>query len=338
MSTSLGLVLAIWLLTALITRGWIKLAKARLILDTPERRRLHLAPVPRAGGIGIAVVMMFASLFVYLVLSNGDPVWIVIIVAIVIFSVLGFRDDLKPMPPGRKLLLHLIAVTIVFLVSLLLTSSGWLVSLVTALSYLMFVNVWNFMDGSNGMVGMQSLLFAVGFLLLGYFSSGSYYYGLILATCCLGFLPFNFPVAHVFLGDVGSHVLGAAVVGLALLAYTEGQWSFTEIMCLFSGLWIDAVLTLLRRCVRGYKVTQPHRSHLYQYAIRLGYSHVALCVCYAAWTSGIIILVGLSRQLAESSQRFLLVAVILLGCVLHQVLRLFVLKSGRTKKKPEPLS
>lgn len=329
MLLGLGFAIASLLFTALITWGWIKIALAKQIHDQPERRRLHTAFIPRAGGIGIALVMAIASL-VFLKLS-GDirSLWMLIAVAIISYGVLGFWDDLQPMHARKKLFLHFLVAIGILLLALYPLVLGPKLAIVLSLAYLLFVNIWNFMDGSNGMIGVQSFLCAAGFLGLSQSNSATHHYAIILAASCLGFLPFNFPVARVFLGDVGSHVLGAAVVSLALLAYGEGQWQIIEILCLFSALWIDAILTLIRRGLRGFNIAQSHRSHLYQYAIRRGKSHMALCVYYALWTLGMILLVGFSRQFPESTQLVVLVAVLVIGCALHQAMRLFVLKSGR---------
>lgn len=229
-------------------------------------------------------------------------------------------------------MLHVLAAAILWLICKFLLSMDFLLAALVALTYLTMVNIWNFMDGSNGMVGMQSLLMAIGFLVLGSFTTATYYYALVLAVACLGFLPFNFPVARVFLGDVGSHVLGAAVAGLGILAYFENQFTALEIACLFSALWIDAGLTFIRRAFRGFAVTRPHRSHLYQYAIRNGESHAVVCGYYGVWTITSILVIGLSRDLPEVGQRIVLMGYALMGVVTHQWFRLFVLKSTRNPK------
>lgn len=108
-------------------------------------------------------------------------------------------------------------------------------------------------------------------------------------------------------------------------------------LCLTSALWIDAVLTFIRRAFRGFKVTQAHRSHLYQYAIRSGSSHAAVSCYYAIWTVAAIAIIGLSRQLLEIRQQILLIAIIATACVLHQYLRLFVLKSDHSPRIPKSL-
>lgn len=326
---SLGLGIGLWILTALITWIWIKVAQAWQIHDGPERRRLHDAFIPRAGGIGIAMVMLVSCVAMFFTVAHRSPLWLLLIAAFFFFSALGFYDDLKPIGAGRKLSLHLLATSAIWLIGVSSLSLDYVTAAVVALTYLVMVNIWNFMDGSNGMIGMQSLLIVVGFMSLGSFSVPVYYYALALAVSCLGFLPFNFPVARVFLGDVGSHVLGAAVLGLAILAYTENQWSAIEIACLFSALWLDAVLTFIRRTYRGFKVMQAHRSHLYQYAIRNGRSHARVCGIYAVWTITAVFVIGLSRNLPEAVQSIVLAGYLLIGAAAHQWFRLFVLKSTR---------
>lgn len=336
MLLSFGLSISLFFITALLTWGWIKIAQTKKIQDTPERRRLHQTQTPRAGGISIALVMTITSACIFFKL-DVNSYWALVSTAIVLYSVLGFWDDLKPLRSTTKLLLHVLAALIIFLVAIVFLSSNLTTSITISVAYLLFVNIWNFMDGSNGMVSMQSLIVVVGFIALSYFSVSTYFFALALAVACLGFLPFNFPVARVFLGDVGSHVLGAAVVGLALLAYNEARWTPLEILCLTSALWIDAVLTFIRRALRGFKVTQAHRSHLYQYAIRSGCSHAAVCWYYAIWTITAILIISYSRQLPETGQQVLLFSLITAACVLHQCLRLFVLKSAHSPKIPKSL-
>lgn len=332
MLLSLGLGTGIWLLTALLTWGWIKFAEAKQIHDRPERRRMHEASTPRAGGIGIAIVMLASSTGLFFSVANRSTLWLLPIAAIFLFSLLGFWDDLKPIRAGRKLALHVLAATFLLLLCIFVRSMDFLTASLLALAYLSMVNIWNFMDGSNGMVGVQSLLMVIGFIALGSFSTATYNYALVLAVACLGFLPFNFPVARVFLGDVGSYVLGAAVTGLGILTFFENRMTVFEIACLLSALWIDAVLTFIRRAFRGYNVMQPHRSHLYQYAIRNGKSHAAVCGYYAMWTMTAILVIGVSRDLSEFAQRIVLMGFIVFGGALHQGFRLFVLKSARSPK------
>ena len=94
MLLSLGLGITIWLSTALMTWGWIKLAKAKQIQDAPERRRMHDTFIPRAGGIGIALAMSAASVQIYFSVAQRSSIWLLLVASIVLFSILGFWDDL----------------------------------------------------------------------------------------------------------------------------------------------------------------------------------------------------------------------------------------------------
>lgn len=338
MPLGIGWSITIFFSTALLTWAWIRVARRYRIHDQPERRRLHFSDVPRAGGISIGLVMLSASLFLVFRSPGSNHFLPLPVFGLFLYLALGFWDDLKPMSSGKKLFLHLLVAGILCCAAAFQLHTGFAVAIITASAYLLFVNIWNFMDGSNGLVTMQSLACTIGFIALGYFSDTTYSYALALAVCCLGFLPFNFPLARVFLGDVGSHVLGAALVGLAFLAYAEGQWTLLEMLCLTSALWVDAVMTFVRRGIRGYKLAQAHRSHLYQYAIRNGQSHAMVCLYYTSWTAGMVLMIGLSRQLPDITQSVLLLSLIVVACVLHQWLRLFVLKSARYQKKPKFIS
>ena len=113
MLLSLGLGVGIWLLTVLLTWSWIKLAVARQIHDGPERRRLHDTFIPRAGGIGIALVMLASVVSIFLTVGYRNNLWLLLLAAIFLFSILGFWADLKPIRADRTLLLHMLAATIV---------------------------------------------------------------------------------------------------------------------------------------------------------------------------------------------------------------------------------
>ncbi len=325
MPLNIGQALAVFALALFLTWLWIRIAIAKKIHDSPERRRLHSNDIPRAGGIGIAIIM--AGVSVYVLYSSDNPYSLIMVLGIFAYSGLGFLDDVTPLPTSLKLVLHLFIAGMVFLSTLLGVHTGVLVAAGVALAYLLLVNFSNFMDGSNGMLSLQSILIAFAILLLpGAVSSEIKLFACVLMSACLGFLPFNFPKARVFLGDVGSHVLGASLLGLAAWAWLENQWTLPELLCLFSALWVDAAMTLLRRGIRGSRLTQAHRSHLYQYAIRIGWKHASVALSYALWTLAMIGLVAFSRTLPLSSQQMLLIIVLLVACALHQWLRMGVLK------------
>jgi UDP-N-acetylmuramyl pentapeptide phosphotransferase/UDP-N-acetylglucosamine-1-phosphate transferase len=157
------------------------------------------------------------------------------------------------------------------------------IALVAAVAVLVLINFWNFMDGSNGMAATQGLLVSL-FLALTASQPAPRLLALALVASTAGFLPFNLPRARLFMGDVGSHVIGACVAALLLWEWEAADIGLFQAFILVSAFSMDAGLTLLRRIIRGRRFWQAHREHLYQMAIRKGFSHSQVCFAYAAWT------------------------------------------------------
>ena len=123
MPLSLGLSISLFFLTALLTWGWIKIAQTKKIHDSPERRRLHQTQIPRAGGISIALVIIVTGTFIFLK-SDVSLYWPLIITAMILYSALGFWDDLKPLGSGAKLLLHGLTAVAIFVVAIFFVTSS----------------------------------------------------------------------------------------------------------------------------------------------------------------------------------------------------------------------
>jgi UDP-N-acetylmuramyl pentapeptide phosphotransferase/UDP-N-acetylglucosamine-1-phosphate transferase len=269
--------------SALATAAWTAFARRRALLDLPGARRVHSAPTPRGGGIGIALLAVAG--FCWLGAAGaGVNLWLVAS-GVGLFSLLGLVDDLRPLPASAKLVVQLVAAAI--LVAGLPTSAiapalAWMI-LAVGCAYT--VNVFNFMDGSNGLVAMQGLVIGLALALWPGQIESLRLAALVLAGACAGFLPFNLPRARVFLGDVGSHAIGATVFALLLWAWIAGTLSLPQCLLLLTPVALDSGHTLLRRALAGRKVWRAHREHLYQYAVRSGHSHAAVCGAFAAWTA-----------------------------------------------------
>jgi len=284
-----GLFAASALSGAVLTAGWTALARRRGIEDAPGQRRLHAAPTPRGGGIAIACVLLLAMLAwppAGLGPGAGLLPWWGLVGGLALFTLVGALDDLRPMPVLAKFGGQWIAGAVLAW-SLLLGSPdgfGWLAYGIVLVGTVYFVNIWNFMDGSNGLVAVQSLLLSLALALWPGQGADLRLMGLVLAGACVGFLPFNLPLARVFLGDAGSHLLGAAVFALLVLSWRRGVIGLPAALLLPSAMLADSGLTLLRRALAGRPIWRAHREHLYQYAVRSGYSHLTVCLAYAAWT------------------------------------------------------
>lgn len=293
------------LLTALATRA----AHALQLVDPLEPRRLHTAVTPRGGGLGIALVMLLA--YGFWPPADAAMGW-VLVLAMAITSGVGLIDDIRPLPAGVKAFGQLLGVGLVTGV-LPLTGLPLLPGVgLVVIGLLASVNVWNFMDGSNGMVASQGALVAAG--LYGLTAEPSQ---LLLAAACLGFLPFNLPRARVFLGDVGSHAIGLGI-GIGLLtALREGALSLPQAVLLVSAFALDAGWTLVLRILRREPFWRAHNQHLYQRAIRRGCSHGRICAIYLAWSFAATVLAATMAGWSDMTQMVVAAAVLLLGSALY---------------------
>jgi UDP-N-acetylmuramyl pentapeptide phosphotransferase/UDP-N-acetylglucosamine-1-phosphate transferase len=271
----LGLIVA-----SALAGAWRLQALRRQWLDPPGERRLHRIPTPRGGGIAIAAVLLAATPG----LGEGAAL---VAVGLLVTAGTGLIDDLRPLAALPKLGLQAVGVLPLALAWPLAPETlggvgGIAAAWVVAMG---MVNFWNFMDGSNGMAASQALLVALAVLLLSGATTPAGWLGLAVAAGCLGFLPWNLPVARLFLGDVGSFALGYAVAAMLLMASSQAGGAAWHLLLLPSAVLADAGLTLLGRLRRRCRVWLAHREHLYQRAVLHGCSHLRVCLSYAAWTA-----------------------------------------------------
>lgn len=266
---------AAWLVAA----AWRRFALGRQLVDAPGPRRLHQQPTPRGGGIAIAAVLLAAGAWS----GQGGAMFCL---GLAVTAGAGLVDDLRDLRALPKLLLQAVGALPVAwawpLAPEVLGTAGGFIAAVGIV--LMFVNFWNFMDGSNGLAASQALLVGIGLAVLAGVASPVGWLGLVLAAACLGFLPHNLPRARLFLGDVGSHALGYAVAALSLWALSRHEVDAWPLLLLPSAMLLDAGLTLLGRLWRRQKFWHAHREHLYQRAVAHGWSHAGVCAVYFAWT------------------------------------------------------
>jgi UDP-N-acetylmuramyl pentapeptide phosphotransferase/UDP-N-acetylglucosamine-1-phosphate transferase len=286
--------LAATLACAGLTAAWIRLAHAVRIHDAPGQRRLHAEPTPRGGGVAIAIVVLAALAWKWAQSGEGAPglPWLALAVGIGVVTLVGLVDDLRPLPVLPKFAGQWIGAAVLAfgLMTAMPGPQHWLLYAALVVAAVYTVNIWNFMDGSNGLVAVQSLLVAIGIATWPGMPAELRFPAWILACACLGFLPFNLPAARVFLGDAGSHFLGASVFVLLALAWRSGAIPAPAALLLASAMFLDSGLTLLRRALAGRPVWRAHREHLYQYAVRSGHSHLRVCLAYAAWTLAMLAL------------------------------------------------
>lgn len=244
-------------------------------LDPLEQRRLHTVATARGGGLGIAVAMLLACLLFLPPPARDSGLF-----ALLLATLAGAIEDVRGLRARWRLVLHLCAAAL--LVHGCLPEAAWALKLSLVIVIAGWVNFVNFMDGANGLIGLQAVLAGWAWCWLSP-DPQLLPLALVLATATLGFLPLNFPRARVFLGDTGSYSIGLASAWLWLHAYSSdppdgalrGWLGALPVL-------IDATGTLLRRFVHGQKWYSAHREHLYQWLIRRGVSHTVISLGYAA--------------------------------------------------------
>jgi len=276
--------IALWTAVAVIVCASIslplvmKLLQSRNLMDIPNERSLHREIIPRGAGIALA----FAFSVGLLVSGTLDwPVW----VATLGYATLGAWDDLKRRSAGLRLFLQIaIAVLSIIGLSTQFELSG-LAMLVGVLLLVSTVNSVNFMDGINGITALHALIWGIvygcTFWILG--QPDHIEIAVILASIGLAFLPWNMPKARIFLGDSGSYLIGGAVGVLALLVAFSGE----PLAALFP-LAIYATDTgsaLIRRIRSGEKITEAHKSHVFQKLVSSGHTHSGAALIVSGFTA-----------------------------------------------------
>jgi UDP-GlcNAc:undecaprenyl-phosphate GlcNAc-1-phosphate transferase len=269
-------VVAFAIIAALRRSRW-----AARLADHPNERSLHAAPTPRVGGIGIAVA---ASPFV--AASAGSGALGAIAVCALALVVVSLFDDFRSLPIEVRLPAHAVAAAVVVL-ALAQPSQpwpwGWLGALAAAVGIVWAANLFNFMDGADGLAGGMGV---TGFGALAAAATLAGHHALALtcaaiASACAGFLVHNFPTARAFLGDSGSIPLGFLAGALGLHGAISGAWPAWYAPLVFSPFIVDATVTLALRVARGERFWLAHRGHGYQRLVLAGWPRRRLAL--AAW-------------------------------------------------------
>lgn len=283
---------AAWALSTLGTALAVAYGRRRGLLDLPGRRRSHALPTPRGGGLGPLVAFVLVAGFLWWSGPADSVALLGIGAGLLGIAGIGWWDDHTPLPASTRLAVHALSAVliVVALASWLPALAGGLLLLgLAALLLVVAVNVCNFMDGINGLAASQCLICAVAVALLAEQSGESLLAmtSWVLAMSSLGFLPFNFPRARIFLGDVGSGFLGATLGLLLLVAAWRGVAPWYALLLLPSAFAIDAGMTLATRILRRRHWYRAHREHLYQWLVRSGMSHARVTFIYALWSLGV---------------------------------------------------
>jgi len=281
---------------ALLAIWWLARSRlSTLVLDHPNPRSLHEAPIPRTGGLGLHAG---AQLALGIMAPNlPAALWI----AFVVLLLVSFWDDVRGIPAAARLAAHLAACGL-FVAAVLPAEQGILTAVAATLAIAWMANLYNFMDGSDGLAGGMAL---IGFSFYGVAAwlAGSAEFALVnlcVAAAAAAFLIFNFHPARIFLGDAGAVPLGFLAAALGLVGWLQSDWTWWFPLLVFAPFIVDASVTLARRLLRREKVWEAHRDHYYQRLVRLGWGHrgTALAEYVLMFGSGLIAIAALALPAA----------------------------------------
>lgn len=257
-------------MAAVVTGFARQYALRKNVLDHAEDRSMHTVPTPRGGGIGIAVAITLACLGLGLAGLLEAKLALAIGLGGAVMAAVGYWDDHVNVSSRIRLAIQfgLCAGAMGMIMARPETFGGWLVAAVTLVAMVWCVNLYNFMDGIDGLSGSQAVFVAGAATWLGLVPASL---GLVIAGAGVGFLVWNWPPAKIFMGDVGSAYLGYVFAVLAVHSMGVAFESAALWFILLAVFVVDATLTLLVRASRRERLSQPHRTHAFQrLATRLG--------------------------------------------------------------------
>jgi UDP-N-acetylmuramyl pentapeptide phosphotransferase/UDP-N-acetylglucosamine-1-phosphate transferase len=282
-ASAAAIVVVAALLSAGATRALIPFFRRRGILDRPNARSSHAVATPRGGGIAVtgSVLLIWAALGIS---GRVSPIVIGIVLGTLMLAIVSWIDDLRGLAPALRLAAHGLAVAMgLFAVPQIanrpFAELGPALSLVAVgLCWVWWINLFNFMDGIDGLAASEAAAISLGLLLFAGLGVGLdpalAWLAAAIFGAAIGFLAWNWSPARIFLGDVGSTTLGYLTGFLLLGVAGSGYWQVALVLPLY--FLADATITLGRRLLRGDRFWQAHREHFYQLALGRGLSHAAV--------------------------------------------------------------
>lgn len=285
------------------------------LADLPNARSLHSVPKPRVGGVGI----LAGALPVMAWLAGGALMPLLLCAAGL--AIVSFMDDMRSLPIYVRLPAHFAAAIGSVAAASWGASESMAAAVLAVLAIVWSANLFNFMDGSDGLAGGMAV---IGFSVMGAVSYETYpgfsWGALAIASACVGFLALNFPPARVFMGDAGSVPLGFLAAAMGWLGVTRDLWPPWFPVLVFSPFIADATVTLARRLLRRERFWQAHRGHYYQRLVLSGMTSRRLALCAYA----LMIAVAASAVLALRQGGLVAYAIIAVWAAMYAAMFLVI--------------
>ena len=241
-----------------------------------NERSSHTTPTPHGGGIALAITWFIGLIYLYFMGEIESNLFYALLCGAVI-SIVSFFDDIYELSPKLRLIIQSFVsiLGLYFLggfetltLGIFDIENSIFTNIFAFFMIIWFINLYNFLDGINGYAGSEAVFLALaGFVLFG----GNHF--LVLAVAVLGFLYWNWNKAKIFMGDVGSTLLGYNLAIFTIYYANQEPTNFWIWIILFGVYWFDATLTLIRRKLNGERLSQAHKKHAYQRLTQAGWSH-----------------------------------------------------------------
>ena len=254
----------------------MKYAVRKNLIVIPNERSLHDVPVPKGGGIAIALTWYAGISILYISGIIERNLYFALLSGIMLAFV-SLIDDIKDLKPIIRLIVHFLTAITAFyflnglrplIIPQLDLNYNFFVYPLAIIGMVWFINLFNFMDGVDGFASVEVLTVAAVLFVMSW-----NLIAILLIVCVGGFLCWNWPKAKIFMGDVGSTQLGFILVVLGIYFHNNFEFSILNWIMLTSPFWFDATLTLYRRWRNREKLSEAHRKHAYQRLVQSGFSH-----------------------------------------------------------------
>jgi Fuc2NAc and GlcNAc transferase len=299
-----------------------KIAIKKSIMDLPNDRSSHTVPTPRGGGLAIAICW-FLSISGLFFVDLIHPHLFYALISGLLLSAISLIDDIYSLSNKPRLIMQVVvaALGLYFIGGLAPVDLGFytisntiVLNTIAFIAIVWFINLFNFIDGIDGYSTSESLFIA----LVLYAFTGNVAL-LFLAFSLLGFLPWNWDKAKIFMGDVGSTLLGYTAIILFLYFHKQGEFSIFNGLIISSLFWFDATYTIIRRFINKENIGQAHRKHAFQRIVQYGFSHQKTVLSGMLINGLLLVVVYCVEKDVISGLSGLLIAVLLLFMVMKIV-------------------
>lgn len=281
-----------------------------LALDKPNERSLHSQIIPRTGGLAIMSGVLLTWLFIGVSLD-----WLLLPLALIAISLV---DDIRGLKARWRLLAQIIVCTI-FIFLNPYEFPFWAM-LILILACVWMVNLYNFMDGSDGLAGGMAVFGFGTYAIAAYLNGNPDLFALSVSIvgASIAFLIFNFHPAKIFMGDSGSVPLGFLAAAIGLTGWQQGTWPGWFPLMAFSPFIVDASVTLIKRMIRRERIWEAHKSHYYQRLVQMGWGHRKTAIAEYI----VMLAVGVSSLYASMLQAWMMMVVVIGWVVVYTVIML----------------